>query len=197
VLEDIGRSFATVSDSIRVARGLALAPPREWLTGFYLANASRFPGVSDFWDEYRSFLMIMAPMDRAIYFDGVSEGIDSAGPLSGTERDALESYFLERYAVLSDHRNERYGYLAETARGAVALHQLLERHEAEIAYAPALGSGVSADPILEAVIPEGPIRREVDAALDRIFRALDQSRGGGAPSADGLRTELFMAFGRG
>jgi hypothetical protein len=197
VLEDIARAFAAVADSVRVDRGLAPSPPREWLTGFYLANASRFPGVSDFWDEYRSFLMVMGPLDRSVYLEGVSEGMESAGPLSPAERDALESYFLERYEVLSGHRSERYGHLAETARAAVALHQLLERHEAEITYSPALGAGVSADPILEAVIPEGPIRREVDAALDRIFRALDQSRGGGAPSADGLRTELFMVFGRG
>jgi len=197
VLAGIERTFAAAADSIRIDRDLAPSPPRDWLTGFYLANASRFPGVSDFWDEYRSFLMVMGPLDRSVYLEGVSEGIESAGPLSATERDALETYFLERYEVLADHRSERYGYLAETARAAVALHQLLERYEAEIAYSPALGAGVSADPILEAVIPEGPIRREIDAALDRIFRALDQSRGGGAPSQDGLRTELFMGFGRG
>ncbi len=197
VLAAISEHFAFVGDSLRAAGGLPEDPPRAWLTGLYFANASEYRHVRDFWEDYSVFLVALAPTDEAIYREGVRLGIEELEARGATSLDQLEDYFEERYLALSSHRAQRFAYLAEAARAAVALHDLLELHEDEIAYSPALGRGVSADPILEAAIPEGPVRREVDRALDRVIEALTRARGGGRPSPDGLRTDLFLVLGEG
>ncbi len=197
VLALIGAAFEVVSDSLREEIGLERAPPRTWLSGFYLANAGQFPRIEEFWERYVVFLEELGARDEAVYLGAVADALGTLDPLDDGERERLQEYFQVRYEQQRDYREARYEHLAATARAAVQLHEVLEEHQSEIAYSPAVGTGVSADPILEAVIPEGHVRRDVEGALDRVFRALDRSRGGGAPSAEGLQAELFQRFGEG
>jgi hypothetical protein len=194
VLARIDVAFARATDATRARFGLERDPPAAWLSGYYLANARQFPGVVTFWETYVDFLGEMRDQDREVYRTGVQAAL-TAEPLGQADRERLGAYFDDRYARQAAFRRQRYEDLADAARASLDLHEVLARHEAAIAFSPALGRGVSADPILEAVIPEGPVRREVDAALDRVFHALDRSRGGGPPSRDGLRAELFESFG--
>lgn len=193
-LQGVEDRFQVVKDSLRAELDLAPAPPREWLGGAYLADATAFPQVRDFWEGYEEFLRQMQPLDRQIYLEGVETGLEGWG---GGGDHPIMAYFEERYSGLRSFRMARYESLAAVTRAALNLHDVLARHRAQISFSPAVGRGVSADPILEAVIPEGPVRQEVEAALDQVFRALDRSRGGGVPSMDGLRSELFERFGEG
>ncbi|TVP59946.1 MAG: hypothetical protein EA351_01090, partial [Gemmatimonadales bacterium] len=77
------------------------------------------------------------------------------------------------------------------AVAAGELHDFLVQSESLIEYAPALGGGVSADPVLEAVPMNVETRRGLEAHLDRLFHALDDTRRGVPPALGGLRTELF------
>jgi len=193
-LQGVEDRFQVIRDSLRAELDLAPAPPREWLGGAYLADATAFPQVRDFWEGYEEFLRQMQPLDRQIYLEGVETGLEGWG---GGGDHPIMAYFEERYSGLRSFRMARYESLAAVTRAALNLHDVLARHRAQISFSPAVGRGVSADPILEAVIPEGPVRQEVEAALDQVFRALDRSRGGGVPSMDGLRSELFERFGEG
>lgn len=195
-LDGIERRFQAVTDSLRADLTLADAPPRDWLSGFYLANAGQLPSVPEFWERYAEFLDAMEARDRSTYMEGVREGLDEAA-IEPDARDRLLAYMQERYASLAAYRAHRYESLSLAASAAVELHQVLARHEDVISHAPVEGSGVSADPILEARIPPGAVQAEVERSLDRVFRALDRSRGGGVPSGDGLRSELFLRFGEG
>lgn len=194
VLDHLAEVFSRTGDSIRGELGLPGAPPSVWLSGVYLANAGDFGEVLTFWDGYIEFVEALQRRDREVYFAAVEEGLDELGAVGGV-RNRLRAHFEERYRVREEYRQERYRHLGQTARAAIRLHEVLAQHQDSIVYSPAMGAGMSADPILEADIPEGPVRREVDLALDRVFLALDRSRGGGAPSRDGLRAELFGGFG--
>jgi hypothetical protein len=195
-LSGIAARFEAVTDSLRTELVLGDAPPRIWLSGFYLANAGQLPSVSQFWERYGEFLELLEARDRAIYMEGVEQGLqdEDMGP---EDRDRMLAYMEERYTILASYRAHRYESLSQAADAAVQLHQVLARHEGVINHAPVEGSGVSTDPILEADIPGGSVQREVERSLDRVFLALDRSRGGGVPSADGLRTDLFLRFGEG
>lgn len=196
VLAGISAAFLTEGDALRSELALPEGPPQEWLSGYYLANAGEFPGVSRFWEGYVEFVDRLRARDVQVYMDGVSDALEEL-ELSPDEAATLEAYFRERFQVRREYRQQRYDLLIQAAGAAVQLHDLLERHQNVIRHSPATGGGLSADPIFEAAIPEGPVRRGVDIALDRIFASLDRSRGGGAPSTDGLRTELFRNFGDG
>ncbi|MEX2530415.1 MAG: hypothetical protein WD960_06540 [Gemmatimonadota bacterium] len=193
-LVNLRTAFLFAGDSIRESLDLAPVPPSSWLSGGYLASAGDYPEVPEFWGGYLAFLTEMGGRDREIYFAAVEASLDSSAA-SGEERDELLEYFDERYERRESYRQARYAHLADAAEAALHLHEVLVRHQDEIVHSPALGGGVSADPILEAVIPAGPIRTEVDEALDRVFQALDRSRGGGAPAVEGMRAELFGGFG--
>ncbi len=193
-LANVRATFLLVGDSIRESNGLEPSPPGAWLSGGYLANATDYPEVPAFWEGYLNFVGELGRRDREIYFTAIEHGMDEA-EVSGAQRDDLLEYFDERYERRESYRQARYAHLADAAEAALTLHAVLVRHENEIVHSPALGGGVSADPILEAVIPAGPIRREVDQALDRVFQALDRSRGGGTPLVEGMRAELFGGFG--
>ncbi|TVR62943.1 MAG: hypothetical protein EA422_10245 [Gemmatimonadales bacterium] len=193
-LQGVEDRFRMVMDSLRAELDLAPAPPREWLSGAYLADAAAFPQVRGFWEGYQEFLRRMQPLDGKTYLEGVEMGLEAE---DNGGNPPVSAYFQERYSGLRSYRMARYESLAAVTRAALNLHDVLARHRAEISFSPAVGRGVSADPILEAVIPDGPVRREVEAALDQVFRALDRSRGGGVPTMDGLRSELFERFGEG
>lgn len=194
ILAAVDEGFVDQVSGVRQALGLDAGPPPDWLGGYYLANAGEFPGVTEFWEGYLAFLEEMRERDPEIYRGAVAGALDEEG-LAGSEREDLDAYFDRRYELQEAYRQQHYGHLDQTARAALRLHELLQRHESEIVHSPALGQGVSADPILEAVIPDGPTGEEVERALDRVFLALDRSRRGGPPSPEGLRAELFRGLG--
>lgn len=196
VLLGVQETLWAVTDSLRAEMELAEAPPRIWLSGMYLANAGDFDEVPQFWSRYGEFLELLGPRDRHIYLGAVQSALEAMVELEEDEEQTLTGYFRARYERQAEFREHRYASLVDAAESAVGLHEVLVRHQSQIAYSPAVGgTQVSADPILEAVIPDGPVRRDVERAMDRVFRALDRSRGGGVPSADGLRTDLFLRFG--
>lgn len=193
-LQGVAERFEAAVDSLRGELDLGPAPPREWLAGAYLADARAFPEIRAFWEGYGELLSRLRPMDRSLYLEGVRAGLQEVG--RGDDPSLLE-YFEDRYDGIHRHREARHESLSAVTRAALDLHEVLVRHRSEISFSPAVGRGVSADPILEAIIPDGPVRHEVEASLDQVFRALDRSRGGGIPSMDGLRSELFQRFGEG
>lgn len=181
------------TDSLRVEVALEPGPPREWLGGFYLSHAGDFPSVPEFWQRYREFLVGLGARDRQIYRGAVVRLLQGEGEAVAA-RERIVRYFDERYAALDAVRADRYAQLIRVSEAAEELHLFLSGAEDRIVHAPALGPGISADPILEAVPLDDETRAAMDRLLDALFQALDRSRGGGAPSFEGLRSELFGRF---
>jgi len=198
---DLPVHISGLVDSLRVDAGIADAPPRDWLGGYYLANAGEFPEVVEFWESYRSFVGRLADQDaelaRTAALRAMEEGTrtDFDG-LTGADRQRLVAYVAERHEGMRPARTDRFLHLQRTAEAALGLHDFLVENGAAITHSPALGRGVSADPVLEAVTETPAVRREMERHLDRIFQALDRTRGGGQPSLAGLRSELFGSLGR-
>ena len=188
------RELETLMDSVRIEMGLEVIPPSGWLGGQYLSGASRFTEVSGFWEDYSAFVERLAAEDQALYREAAVRAWEAAEG-EGVETPAGPGAFLEaidqRYTLVGEARQVRYERRLAVARAAGELHAFLVEREGEIEYAPALGGGVSADPVLEAVPMNSQVRRELELHLDRLFQALDQTRLGGVPSLGGLRSELF------
>jgi len=192
-------------DSMRVEAGVSDAPPREWLSGAYLASAGEFGDVVEFWEAYGRFVQGLASRDAELLreaavriLEGRTPGRSEAAFATAREgdRDRLLGYVMARHERMRDARLDRYLHLERTAQAALDLHGFLERNTDAIAHAPAIGRGVSADPVLEAVTQTPEVRREMERHLDLVFAALDRTRRGGPPSLAGLRVELFESLGR-
>jgi len=198
---DLPAQVSGLVDSLRVDAGLPDAPPRDWLGGYYLANAGEFPEVVEFWESYRSFVGRLADQDADLARTAARRAMEAGtraefDGLAGADRQRLVVYVAERHEAMRPARTDRFLHLQRTAEAALGLHDFLVENGAAITHSPALGQGVSADPVLEAVTETPAVRREMERHLDRIFEALDRTRGGGQPSLAGLRSELFGSLGR-
>ncbi|TVP45524.1 MAG: hypothetical protein EA350_08920 [Gemmatimonadales bacterium] len=198
---DLPGQVSGVVDSLRVEAGLSDAPPREWLGGYYLANAREFPEVVAFWESYGAFVERLSGQDaelaqtaaRRAMGQGAASELEA---LEAPDRERLLAFVAERHDRMRPARIDRFLHLQRTAEAALGLHEFLVQNGASITHSPALGRGLSADPVLEAVTETPAVRREMEGHLDRIFEALDRTRGGGQPSLAGLRSELFGSLGR-
>ncbi len=198
--EAVTSEFEWLLDSVRVAGALDVVPPAGWLGGRYLSGASDFDDVPAFWEGYTAYIGQLMEEDEALYLEAARRGWEAlaqAGDLeeAGVEApggpNAFTAAMAERYAILAEARASRYERRLRVATAAEELHEFLVRNEGSIEYAPALGGGVSADPVLEAVPMNQETRRGLEAHLDRLFQALDETRRGVPPALGGLRTELF------
>jgi len=181
-------------DSLSTEYGLAGAPPPPWLGGRYLSSAGAYPEVRSFWEGYRRMVDDLRLLDRAV-FEGVLR--DAIARVSDREEDALriERHLEARYAAMQGRRENRYRQLVAAAERAIDLHEFLVASEASLRFTPALGSTVPLDPVLEVGTDSPEVLQSLNTHLDELFRALDRSRGGGALSQGGLRSELFLGFG--
>jgi hypothetical protein len=168
-IEFIGRALASVAD---------LPPiPGEWLEGRYLANASAYPIVRDVWVQYldaaRRFRVDEADMYSAAYLTALQD----AG-VTGANRTLRLAAAMSRFEDGRAARDAHYQRIADLATAAIDLHDLLLEMEDDITYEPAVGSRVSADPVLEAAGRDPLTQQRLEAALDRTLDALS-ARGQG------------------
>ena len=194
LIRGLSSELSRWTDSLRVETGLAPGPPQGWLGGFYLSHAGDFPEVPEFWQQYRGFLEDLRDLDREGYREAVLRVVERED-LPEVDPEEVSRYFEERYAVLGSLRDDRYAQLIRVSEVAEELHHFLAEAQGRIVHAPAVGQGISPDPILEAVPIDEETRSRLDQLLDSLFQALDRSRGGGAPSFEGLRNELYSRFG--
>jgi hypothetical protein len=193
-LRAVNTRFNLVVDSLRSVHGLADAPPRDWLSGAYLAGASEFAHVRAFWDGYASLVGELRGRDPELFLETAVRAASDPDP---ERARPIEAYLDDRYRAVRPYRRERYIQLALVARRALELHDFLEANEAEIRYTPATGPEIPLDPIMEAAVESAEIRSELLGIMDALFQALDISRGGGPPAMGGLGQDLFRRFGAG
>lgn len=186
--------FDTVVDSLRAVHGMGEQPPREWLSGPYVAQASEFPSVRAFWTGYEQLVAELRSRDPQLFLETAMRAVSGPDP---ERNSAAERYLEARYRSVVQLRRARYAQLTVVARRAMELHEFLEASEAQIRFTPAIGPEVPLDPILEARSENPEVQRELLRRLDSLFEALDQTRGDDQPALGGLGNDLFRRFAEG
>jgi hypothetical protein len=133
-------------------------------------------------------------LDRTVFLSVLNEAARRLRD-QPTEAARLRDYLEARYSGMTPSREGRVSQLIEAADLALALHDFLVAASPELRYTPALGSAVPRDPVIEVGTDNPEVLESLNDHLDRLFDALDRSRGGGALSQGGLREDLFLGFG--
>lgn len=148
------------------------APPAEWLLGVYLANASRYPQVVEYWESYQDLLREVRARDDQFFEEGFRAELQAAN-VSATNSDLLDTRAVAGFDAALPDRQLVYDQLQGVITGALDLHRFLVENEADINYEPASG-GLSRDPVLEAVPVTETLGDEMLTQMGQISSAMDQ-----------------------
>jgi hypothetical protein len=159
-------------DSLGAQAGVANGPPREWLRGIYLANASDYPSVTRHWDAHRGFVAAAAGVIVPRFRQASVEAIRSRG-FSTSEAGALFEEGGHWVAPVEWQLEDLLDGLGELAVAALDLHDYLVAVEDRIRYDPFEDSSVPVDPVVEAI----PLDEQVEEEMwGRIGRVADEFR---------------------
>lgn len=147
------------------------AIPPDWLDGRYLSSAAAYEDVREAWYGYESFVRELRARESRLYGVAYLAALDVEG-VDGAVRSLRLARARSDFAAGRAHREEVYGRIEELSAAALSLHELLVRHSGSIRYEPAVGSRLSADPVLEAVGVDAESQLLLERALDRVLAAL-------------------------
>ena len=156
---------------MQASMDLPAEPNSDWLAGVYLANATQFRDVEEFWEGIASYVDRVRDVDTQVFHDQYVAQLEAAGVVGDTAAILLERADSGFLATRED-RFEAYALMDDLVRAALDLHQFLIRNEANIEYDPAAG-GMSRAPVLEAVPASRELGNEMWSMVDRITGALD------------------------
>ncbi|MBT8404738.1 MAG: hypothetical protein KJP18_12830, partial [Gemmatimonadetes bacterium] len=171
-------------DSLRTVFDVVGAP-REWLTGRYLASASEFPDVAEYWVRYQAYVDELRDRDEEFFRRGFYRRLLNSG-IDGPVRSMRLASATEEFASQAPAREELYTAMDGIAGVALELHELLVENEDAIVYTPVRPGVVTQNPVLEAVPTEGELRDRLWDTLDRLFEQVDVVRGGVPGSGEQL-----------
>jgi hypothetical protein len=175
--EDSGfRHMVAGIDSLRRSYNVTVVPS-AWLEGKYLANASQYPEVKDYWLRNRSFLQAVMASDTALFRVGFAARLRDEG-VEGPVLSLRLSQAMAGFEQTQPIRSSMYLNMAELTAAALALHDLLVERESDITYEPALDRRLSRDPVIEALPLDTLLRDRMWVLLDRIFASLERLGGG-------------------
>lgn len=172
-----------VREARRAEGGEVASPPREWLAGIYLANASRYPGVEAFWAHVEGVLERLRAVDVGTFHQHYEGALASTG-VAADQRAALAERADSGFVAAAPARAETYRLVEDLIGAAVGLHEFLVANEDNIEFAPA--STVTSDPVLEARPATPAIGEAMEERIDRVTDALDALDYLNLVTADGL-----------
>jgi hypothetical protein len=195
--EEEARSMALATfldgvEALREEMGVGEVPG-IWLEGSYLADPGAYPEVRRYWERQLAFLDAVRAAEVTLYRGAYLTAANAAG-LSGPVRSLRLAAAQEDFAASWGRRDALYERVEELARSALALDDLVLRMTGRVTYEPIAGRRVSADPVIEAAGADPEAQARLEAALDRVLRALAQPDGSSRDRAtvptwlvDGLR----------
>jgi hypothetical protein len=175
-------------DSLAISYGLNRRPA-EWLQGVYLANASWFPQVQDYWERYQRYVDEIETQDAEWFRSSYQARLRDTGVAPGAVEGLVERG-MSRFYASAGRRQELYNTMQELAAGALELHTLLLEREADIDYEPYSQNGVSADPVVEAVPNDPELEDEMWAIIGSLALALERITDLGETSPGHLQQAL-------
>jgi len=171
--------FLTTTQTL--LRGLVPIPD-VWLRGSYLAAPSEYPNVRTVWEQYLTTIREVRAGDDQRYRDAYLRALDDAR-VDGAARTLRLASATTTFQAAAAGRNQHYGRVEDLAIAALQGHDALVQAEGTIAYEPASGRGVSADPVIEAVGRGPQAQALLNQVLDMILAEL-QGPGGPGEAAN-------------
>lgn len=180
-------SFGDVVSSWGASARIA-APGTDWPGGAYMANASQYGVVEDFWMEMSDLLgsargISLADFDAAMASELSAQGIEGADATAIRER--ADSGFVAaapaRQAIW-----DRFGAVVDAS---LALHQFVLVNEAGLVHVPA--STATTNPVLEVDAANAEISSALDDMLGAVVDALADLGFRDVVSSEGLRRHLL------
>ncbi len=144
-------------DSLPQRTALAPEPTERWLSGAYLAGASGYPAVEEYWEGVGALLDRMIASEDEVWASALEAALDSASVAQSAEQP-LRDRALAGWAAAAPDRAAVHAELRGIVEASLELHAFLLRNEAAITFAPGTG-GAAGDPFLEAV-PDTPELRD-------------------------------------
>lgn len=164
------------------------APGTDWPGGSYMANASQYGMVEDFWNDMSDLLgaardISLADFDAALFAELSAQGISGADALAIRERAD------SGYVAAAPARRAMWDRFAAAVDASLAMHQFAVANEDGIGFVPA--STATTNPVLEidAVTPE--ISAALDDMLGAVVDALADLGYRQLVSSEGLRRHLL------
>ncbi len=177
---------AAFASTLREARagvqGSSPRPPESWLAGVYLANASEFGAVEEFWLSIGDELDALRGVDRATFMAAFERALPAG--VSDEHRQVLVARAESGFDAASQARERTYGQVDSVVDAALGLHDFLLANQGDIEYTPA--SSGTADPVLEARPATERIGDALEDHLARLTDALDELDYLDRVTADGL-----------
>jgi hypothetical protein len=165
---------AAFASAFREARGAATSglasPPRDWLAGVYLGNASRYESVETFWADIENVLEALRALDVAGFHAHYERSL-AAVSVPEESRALVAERADSGFVAAAADREAVYALVDDLVESALGLHEFLVVNEASIDYVPA--SSMTADPVLEARPATPEIRNGLNAWIERVYRSLD------------------------
>lgn len=176
-------------DSLRGIYDVAGAP-RDWLSGHYLANASEYGDVQEWWQRYDTYVRELRNRDEELFRRGFVDRLERSG-LEGPVLSMRLARATEEFRATGASRDTVYSAMSEMATAALALHDLLVEREDDIVYTPVRPGVVTRDPVVEAVPSDDALRTEIWDTLDRLFAGMDVVLGG-VPGSGGQLSDAAL-----
>jgi hypothetical protein len=147
------------------------APSEDWLAGIYLAGASQYPNVPDYWSAIGEWVAAAQTAENALFREALQAQLDTAN-LAASDAEAIRDRALAGFQAAASDRRIVYNQMQEVAERSLVLHDFLLANEDQVTYEPA-GSGVSRDPALEAIPATEALKEEMWGMVGAITNALD------------------------
>jgi hypothetical protein len=168
-----GAAFQAFVSAVNRMRGtLGVGPvPAAWLTGRYLADPMSYPQVPRYWQRYLEYVEQVQADESSLYRGAYLQALDEAR-VAGPVRSLRLATALEDFDATHDVRAASYKGAWELAAAALALHDTLVDLQGRVSYEPVEGPRVSAAPVIEAAGKDPDAQARLNAALDRVLKAL-------------------------
>jgi hypothetical protein len=167
-----------LSTTLPAERGVPAEPDRAWLSGSYLAEASQYASIGQYWQALGAYVDDLEVRDADLYaalfrarLDSAMVSLDSAG-VSAEDAQSMLDRAQAGFLAARPDRRPVYEQLRDITDAATGLHEFLVANEASIEYDPAAG-GSSRDPVLEAVPATPDLGVGMWARVDSITQSLD------------------------
>jgi hypothetical protein len=166
--------------------GAVEAPPRDWLAGVYLANASDYDEAASFWDGMGDWLDAVRSIDLAAFDAAFAAEVAQSG---ASDADAIRERADSGFVAAAAERATAYARMEALIDAATRLHQFLVANEANIDHVPA--TSATTDPVMEIRPASEQIGTALGDLLDSVTDALVALGYRDQVTAQGLQAHLL------
>ena len=161
---------AAIRDTLPLQLGVPAEPDGAWLGSQYMADASRFASVGDYWSALDGQLTAIESREQEMFLSFYRERLVYSTGAVDADAEVLTERAGAGFQAARPDRRVVYRQLRAVIDAAAGLHEFLLENEDRIDYRPE----ATRDPVLEA-LPETPaLGDEMWDRVDDITTALDR-----------------------